>query len=367
MKLSILGAGALALMTTAAVAQNPIYGSWPPASDYLNTDALPEAFEQIEKEVGTKWELISGGQLADGRGTLSAVADGLMQAGLQIPVYNPDAMPSLTLLYSIVVPGDNTVAVAAAAAETVFLNCPSCIEESKDNNVVPFGGFASASYRLMCTSAISSMADLNGKRVRATGGFAEMATMSGATPTSTTLTDTVGLLQKGGLDCLMATREWLQTYGYGEYAKFVTDLPLGNSAPALGFLLNRDVFTEMSEEEQNAAMRASARITARHTISNYVLRDEESFQNQVAENGVELVAPADDLRALVEGFAATDRERLIKAGEQLGVADPATLIDNYFAAIEKWKPIAAEIGNDVDAFSERLWTEVFSKVDASSL
>lgn len=367
MKKTILAFGAAALMTTAAVAQSPIYGSWPPASDYLNTDALPEAFAQIEKETGIKWELISGGQLADGRGTLSAVTDDLMQAGLQIPVYNPDAMPSLTLLYSIVVPGDNTAAVAAAAAETLFLNCPTCVDEARENNVVSFGGFASSSYRLMCTSPVSSMADLKGKRVRATGGFAEIASMAGATPTSTTLTDAVGLLQKGGLDCLMATREWLQTYGYGEYAKHVTDLPLGNSAPALGFLVNRDYFMGLSADEQKSMMRASARVTARHTIGNYVLRDEESFANQVKVNGVQLVAPAEDLSALVNGFAETDRARLISAGERLGVADPAKLIDTYFAAVEKWKPIAAEIGNDVDKFSERLWDEVFSKVDPSTL
>lgn len=369
MKLAIFGAGALALMTATAAAQSPIYGSWPPASDYLNTDALPDAFKQIEEETGGSltWELIAGGQLADGRGTLAAVQDDLMQAGLQIPVYNPEAMPSFTMLYSIVVPGDNTVAVAAAAAETVFLHCPSCLEDARKNNVVAFGGFASASYRLMCTSPVASIAAMSGKRIRATGGFAEIASLAGATPTSTTLTDAVGLLQKGGLECLMATREWLQTYGYGEYAKYVTDLPLGNSAPAIGFLMNRDRFMSMSKDEQKAMMRASARVTAKHTIGNYVVRDEQSFQNQVKENGVELVEPADDLKSLVEGFAKADRERLIKTGKQLGVDDPATLIDTYLAAVEKWKPIAAEAGNDVDALTQRLWDEVFSKVDPSSL
>lgn len=369
MKRSILGAGALALLATAAAAQDPIYGSWPPASDYLNTDALPEAFRQIEAETGgsLKWELIAGGQLADGRGTLAAVSDGLMQGGLQIPVYNPEAMPAFTLLYSIVVPGDNTVAVAAAAAETVFLNCPSCLEDARKNNVVPFGGFASASYRLMCTTPVASTADMNGKRVRATGGFAELALLAGATPTSTTLTDAVGLLQKGGLDCLMATREWLQTYGYGEYAKHVTDLPLGNSAPAIGFLVNRDMFMDLSETEQKAMLRASARVTAKHTIGNYVLRDEESFQRQVKDNGVQLVAPADDLTSLVEGFGKADRDRLIKAGEKLGVENPEALIDTFLAAVEKWKPIAAEVGTDVDAMTQRLWDEVFSKVDPAAL
>lgn len=360
---------ALALIASGAMAQSPIYGSWPPASDYLNSDTLPEAFAMIDEATGgaMKWELIAGGQLADGRGTLAAVTDGLMQGGLQIPVYTPEAMASFTLLYSIVVPGDDPMAAAAAATETVFLNCPSCLEESRKNNVLPFGGFASASYRLMCTEPVSSLADMAGRRIRATGGYGEMAALGGGTPMSVTLTEAVGLLQRGGLDCLMATREWLQTYGYGEYARYVTDLPLGNSAPAIGFLMNRDLFTGLSAEEQSAVLRASAFVTAKHTIGNYVLRDQESFENQQKVNGVQLVEPADDLRAMVEGFSAADRPRLIAAGTQLGVANPEALIDAYLESVGRWQAVSAELGNDIDAWTERLWTDVYSRIDPAGL
>ncbi|WP_168192161.1 TRAP transporter substrate-binding protein DctP [Pararhodobacter marinus] len=360
---------ALAVLATGALAQSPIYGSWPPASDYLNTDTLPEAFEMISEATdgALQWELIAGGQLADGRGTLAAVTDDLMQGGLQIPVYTPQAMPSLTLLYSIVVPGDDPMAAAAAAAETVFLNCPSCLAEARDNNTLLLGGFASASYRLMCTSPVRTISDMEGLRIRATGGYSELAAMGGATPMSTTLTEAVGLLQRGGLDCLMATREWLQTYGYGEYAKYVTDLPLGNSAPAIGLLMNRALFTGLSEDEQQAMLHASAFITAKHTIGNYVLRDQESFENQQEVNGVELVEPDAELVAMVEGFSEADRARLIEVGTQLGVEDPEALIETYLAAVERWQGVSAELGTDIDAWTQRLWDDVFSQVDVSSL
>lgn len=368
-KTLILGAALGATLGGAAVAQDFIYGSWPPASDYLNTDTLPGAFDIISEETGGEvtWELIAGGQLADPRGTLAQVGDDLMQSGLAIPVYTPGAMPTLTLLYSIVVPGNDPVATAGAAAETVFLNCPECLADAKDNNVLPLGGFASASYRLMCTSPVASVADMEGKRIRATGGYGEMTAMGGGIPTSTTLPESVGLLQKGGLDCLMASREWLKTFGYGEYAKHVTDLPLGTTAPALGFVMNYDAFADLSTEAKSAHLRASAYVTAKHTIGNYVVKDEETFQAQVAENGVAYVEPEADLVALVEGFAEADRDRLIENAEQLGVSDPATLIDTYFAAVEKWQGISQEIGPDVDAFAEKLWDEVYSKLDPDAL
>lgn len=360
---------ALLALATPLAAQDYIYGSWPPSSDYLNETTLPEAFELISEATDgdVSWELIAGGQLADGRGTLTAVSDNLMQAGLAIPVYTPEAMPSFTLLYSVVVPGDDPVAVAGAAAETVFRNCPSCLEEARDEGVLPLGGFASASYRLMCTSPVATLADLAGKRVRSTGGYGEIATIAGATPTSVTLTEAVGLLQRGGLDCLMAAREWLQTYGYGEYARYVTDLPLGNSAPAIGLLMNRDAFMDLTPEQQQAHLRASAYITAKHTIGNYVLRDQESFEAQQEVNDVELVAAGEDLTALVEGFAEQDRERLVAAGQTLGVEDPAAILDAYAANVEKWRALSAEIGTDVDAFTDALMREVFEGLDPASL
>lgn len=369
MKHVLILAAALAGLSTTAMAADPVYGSWPPASDYLNTDTLPEAFAHIAKETkdAVKWDLIAGGQLADGRGTLAAVGDSLMQAGLQIPVYNPEAMPSLTLLYSVVVPGDDAVATAGAAVETIFNDCPSCLAEAKKNNVLPFGGFASASYRLMCTSPVSSLADMKGKRVRATGGYGEMALKASATPMSVTLTEAVTLLQRGGLDCLMAAREWLQTYGYGEYAKQVTDLPLGNTAPAVGFLMNRELFEGFTPEEKDAHLRASAYVTAKHTIGNYVLRDQSSFEKQQKDMGVQLVKPADDFVSMVNSFAGSDRARLIENGKKLGVADPAALIDAYFKNVEKWRGYSKEIGTNVDAFSQKLWDEVYAKLDKSKL
>src|SRR5688572_5393687 len=41
---------AMLISTCGASAQELVYGSWVPASDYLNSNALPLAFKQIEEE-----------------------------------------------------------------------------------------------------------------------------------------------------------------------------------------------------------------------------------------------------------------------------------------------------------------------------
>ena len=70
------------------------------------------------------------------------------------------------------------------------------------------------------------MADLKGKRVRATGGNAEMLKQAGMIPVGATLVEAVGLLQRGGLDCQHGIVDWVRTFGYGDVAKYIMDYPL---------------------------------------------------------------------------------------------------------------------------------------------
>lgn len=358
-----------AIISTQAAADEPVFASWPPASDFYNTDALPATIERINEGTDGKiqWNLIAGGQLATPRGSLSQLGDDLFQGGLVIPPYNPKAMPSLTLMYSVVMPGNDPVAHVGAAAETIFQHCPQCLEETRDNNIVPLGLFATSAYRLMCASPVSSVSELAGKRVRATGGYGEMVAKAGGTPMSVTLTETVGLLQKGGLDCIMAAREWLKTFGYGEFVKKVTDVPLGTTGPGFGFAINRDTFTAFSPSEQKAHLRATSYFTAKHVIENFVLKDEATFQQQVKDQGVSYVEPSDDLKQLVAAFPEDYRPTLVERGNSLGVADPEALLETYYTSFEKWRDLSAKVGTDVDAFADVLWEEVFSKIDPSTL
>ena len=109
-----------------------VFGSWTPAQEYQNRVAMPEVFRNIEKDTNgaIKWKLIAGGQIADGKTTFTAVKDGLMQAGLGIVTYVPNAIPSLYAIYSTIIFGESDpVAASLAALETIYLNCPSCLEE----------------------------------------------------------------------------------------------------------------------------------------------------------------------------------------------------------------------------------------------
>ena len=352
-----------------AEAQELVYGSWVPASDFLNSGALPVAFKQIEQETkgAVRWKVIPGGQIADGKTTFSAVRDGLMQAGLGIPTYVPNLLPSNAMLYSTVIPGDDVVAATGAGSEAVLLHCPSCLEEYKKLGAIPLSPYSGAASVFMCTRPVKSVEDLKGKRVRAVGAAVELVKLAGGTPVSATLTEAVSLLQRGGIDCAYGVPEWLKTYSFGDFAKYVVDYPLGVLSPVIAFMISRDAFHKLTPEQKVVHLRAAARLTAVHSIGNFVVRNEESYRDAIATKGVQKVAVGKDFDELMARYKAGERERNTKVAKGFGVKDPEAILDAYAKATEKWQKLSKDIGRDPDKFTEALWREVYSKLDPAKL
>jgi TRAP-type transport system periplasmic protein len=359
------------LAGTPASAQELIFGSWTVPKEYQNVHVMPPIFQNIEKETNgaIKWKLIAGGQIADGKGTFAAVKDGLMQGGLGIVTYTPATIPSVFAIYSTVILGHNDVVAASAAAlEVIYQRCPSCLDEFRKNNSVPLGGWTSSAYLLACTTPVKSPADLKGKRVRATAGNAELMRAAGGTPVNVTLVEAVGLLQRGGLDCQHGVADWLKTFGYSDFAKYVADQPLGITGPAIGWVLNRDAWNKFTPEQKKIHVKYAAWMSAKQAIGNFLISNEEALEFVVKEKGVTVLkSDPKEWDAVIAEFRKSDRERNIATAKQLGVADPATIIEDYERTIEKWRGKSKEVGRDVDKFAELLNSEIFSKIDLDKL
>ena len=360
-----------ALAGNPASAEELVYGSWTVPKEYQNVHVLPEVFKNIEKETNgaVKWKLIPGGQIADGKGTFAAVKDGLMQGGLGIVTYTPATIPSVFAIYSTVILGHNDVVAASAAAlEVIYLRCPSCLDEFRKNNSVPLGGWTSSAYLLACTTPVKSPADLKGKRVRATAGNAELMRAAGGTPVNVTLVEAVGLLQRGGIDCQHGVADWLKTFGYSDFAKYVADQPLGITGPAIGWVLNRDAWNKFTPEQKKIHVKYAAWMSAKQAIGNFLISNEEALQFVIKEKGVTVLkSDPKEWDVVFAEFRKSDRDRNIASAKKLGVADPGAIIDDYERTIEKWRGKSKEIGRDIDKFVAALNSEIFSKIDLSKL
>ncbi|HEY7551319.1 MAG TPA: TRAP transporter substrate-binding protein DctP [Hyphomicrobiaceae bacterium] len=360
-----------ALAGTPASAQELVYGNWTPPREYQNVHVMPEIFKNIEKETNgaIKWKLIAGGAIADGKGTFAAVKDGLMQAGLGIVTYAPNTIPSLYAIYSTVVLGHNdTVAATGAALEVLYLRCPTCLAEFRKNNSVPLGGWTSSAYLLACTTPIKSPAELKGKRVRATAGNAELMRAAGGVPVSATLAEAVSLLQRGGLDCQHGIADWLRTFGYADFAKYVLDQPLGLTGPAIGFVLNRDTWNKFTPEQKKIHLKYAAWMSAKEAIGNFLIANEETLHALIKDKGVTMLkSDPKEWEPIFKEFGKSQREHNIATAKGFGVADPGAIIDDYERTIEKWRGRSQEIGRDIDKFTDVLNREVFSKIDLDKL
>lgn len=362
--------GALLVAGHPVSAAELVYGSWPPAGEYLNRVALPKVFENIVKDTNgaITWKLVPGGQLADPKGTFQAVQDGLMAAGLGISVYVPNLVPSLNTIYSTAVFNDDVVAASGAALETLTLNCPSCIEEFKKINIVPLSGWTSSSYHLACREPIRSLADLKGKRVRATGGNHDLMNLAGAVPIAATLVEAVGLLQRGGMDCQFGVYTWLKTFGYADVAKYITDYPLGLTGPAIGLMLNRDVWNKMTPEQKKVHLKHSAYLSAALALGQFVIENEAILKELQQTKGVSVVkADAKEFAGVVAKYEQVQREKNIENGRKFGVPNAAAIIDAYASARKKWEGLSKGIGRDIDKFAATIQREIYDKVDPNKL
>jgi TRAP-type C4-dicarboxylate transport system substrate-binding protein len=368
-------AGALFAAQAASAQTELVYGSWPPAGEYLNRVALPKAFAAIEKETKgqVKWKLVPGGQLAGPKETFQAVQDGVMTSGLGISTYVPNLVPSLNTIYSTAVFGKDdaagVVAASGAAVEVLTLNCPSCLEEFKKLNIVPLSGWTSSGYYLTCREPVRSMADLKGKRVRATGGNNELMNMAGAVPISATLVEAVGLLQRGGMDCQLGVHGWVKVFGYGDVAKHITDFNFGLTGPAIGLMMNRDAWGKLTAEQKTIHLKQAAYISASLALGQFVLENKAILQELIEKKGIQFQKPTDEkgFTELTQKFDKVQRERNVENAKKFGVKDPAAIIAAYDKAREKWGKLANDIGTDVDKFADAIWREVYSKVDPAKL
>ncbi|HEX6000026.1 MAG TPA: TRAP transporter substrate-binding protein DctP [Hyphomicrobiaceae bacterium] len=367
---ALLG-GVLAGSPSAASAEELVYGAWMSPREYQNVHVMPEMFKNIEKATNgaIKWKLIPGGAIADGKGTFAAVKDGLMQGGMGIVTYSPNTIPSVYAIYSTVILGhSDVVAATGAALEVMYLRCPSCLQEFKRNNAVPLGGWDSAAYVLACTSPVKSPADLKGKRVRATAGNGELMRAAGGVPVNVTLVDAVGLLQRGGLDCQHGVADWLKTFGYADFTKYVADQPLGITGPAIGFVMNRGTWNKLTPEQKAVHIKQAAWMSAKMAIGNFMIANDETLATLVKEKGVTVLkTDPKDWAGVIAEFQKSDRARNVAKAKSFGVADPGTIIDDYQKTIEAWRGRSKEIGRDIDKFAAVLMRDVFSKIDLTKL
>ena len=354
----------VAAVTGPAGARELTYGSWTPPRDAFNTKTLPAVFEQIKQDTkgSITFKLIAGGALLDARGTVPGVKDGVADAGLGIAPYVPNLQPATNMIFSTHVWGDDVVAATGAAVETAILHCQECLDEHKALNALPLGGFTASAYMPMCRDNVKSLADLKGKKVRASGGGVALMEALGAIPVAMDPGSATTALQRGTIECVHGDPQWLEGFGYMDMVKSVFLHPMGIGGPAMALYLNRNAWSSLTPDEKKAMVRGAALASAMQAINTFILEGERVL-NVAKSRGIALNPGGKDVDEAIAAFAPKQRATNIANAKKFGVKHAEEIMDAYLKAQERWKGLSKDIGRDVNKFRDVLMREVYDKFD----
>mgnify|MGYP000409833987 CR=1 FL=1 len=369
-RLSALAAGLLATVAAVAPANADkfVYSSWFGANHTANTMALEPYFEMLAEKTDGKveWDLVPGAQLSSGPGTPEAVSNGLIDAGIAIAPYQPKLLPATNTIFSNSLLGDDTLAAAAAMNEAVLFGCPQCKEEYHELNAVGFGGYATTPYVFMCRSDVQTVDDLEGLKVRASGGGVSITEIAGATPVSMSPAEATTALERGTLDCVLGAVSWLRSYGYMDVVESVVDSPMGTGGPPLLMFVNRDIWQGMTPEMGAAHIELAPDLIAGASFDAQVNNDAKIVEDAKAE-GVSFTPDNEGFANIMVQHDEAQYDRVIQQAKDAGVENPEEILDFYKSSYERWQELLDEQGHDRDTFRRLLWEEIYSKVDPENL
>jgi TRAP-type C4-dicarboxylate transport system substrate-binding protein len=356
------GIAASLLVGGSAVAKEWKINSWQPPRS-IEGRMLEDLAKDLAKATNGSLtaKVFAGGQLFGAGAALSGIRDGAVDAGWIVPTLHAPELKHTIVIQNLLPYTHHPYAAAAAAVETIMVNCPECKDDWTKQNTVYTGGHGATSWNVMCTGQVTTLDDLKGKKIRVTGQSAtRLVRALGMVAVNMTPPEMAPALQGGQIDCVVGYKAWLVDYGMLDSVKTVIDFPLGTYA-GLGLLVtNKKSFDAMSAAERKALFDLMPKYIARG-VTNYFEQD-KSAEDAAKAKGVKFIKAPADFVAAVEKYRASDLPNIANDLKSLGVADPDKLIKNHLAVLEKWVKLVEGTKGDMKAYEALIQKEIYAKV-----
>jgi TRAP-type C4-dicarboxylate transport system substrate-binding protein len=361
----MVGAAALALGATqmAAADTKLVYTSWFPGQSTLHTKVLTPFFERVaaDSNGSISYELFTDGTVAGGRATLQAIRDGIADMGLIANLYYPAELRYSAFLSEGSTLVRDALVGAGAYNEKMLLNCPSCVSDFEEQNIVPIAFHATPPYVLMCNRPVTTAADMKGLRVRSVGAWAVWVDAAGGTSVNMTTQESYEALERGQIDCTIGNAAWLIQSSLFDVVSHVNTMKLGTYAGGVPLNMNRDTWADL-DDAQREIIRRNAAGAIMDIALEFGKEDDEALA-MAGDRKVTLIEPSEDLVALFARQGEAEVGRLLSLAAQRQVSEPDALLTKYRELLAKWEKIVDETGPDRDALAARLYDEVLAKLD----
>lgn len=354
--------------TGIAAAKEYIYGSGVSARHAIHPSAIEPYFAAVKKDTfdAVEWRLVANAQIVSERSALEGVRDRLVDAALVIPVFHRKELSAHNLLFDMQVFGTDTVAVTGALIETLMRECPQCLEQYRNQNALFLGAYSITQFRMFCRRPINSLAEVAGKKVRATGGSIRWVTAMGGVPISLPPTDAVPAFQSGSLDCVLASYSWLNSFGYMDLTSWIVDFPMGNPRGIAFMAINRDTWRSFTSAQRKVMVDHMPLAVARSTIVGHIEDDEKALK-QARERGITIFKGGEDFARRMTAYRDEERKSIATSMKDLGVREPEALMNKFLDLYGVWEKLSAEMKDDVGKFAAALSERVYSKLAPDNL
>ncbi len=368
LKTAIVALAAAVFITTApppAHAQSKplVYSNYLPPTHATNRYAFEPLFNVVEKETkgSLKIELHPGGVLVGGKGTASAIRDGLVDGGFIVSLYHQNEIPLNTLLSDLALLAEDPLVTMGAVNETVLLDCQECLQEYQKYKTVYMGAYSTTPYVMMCKKPVSSLADLKGLKMRAAGTvYGRLAAELGGVPVNIPNAESYEALERGQLDCVIGALSWMQTLSLWDVAKNAIDLPMGAYFGGAFLAFNERSWKGIKESDRKVfAHHVPAALAA---LAVGYVKDDEDVKSQSRLKGVEIRPAGESLKKMLEEYRKSEIQSAVEAAKKRGVKNPEPLARAFVEKLKKWEAIVAETGTDQAKFEQALRREIYDKV-----
>jgi len=158
--------------------------------------------------------LLKAAEMYDG------VVAGTADLGIWVPAYTRGRFPVLSGFEIVGIYFGSCQATTAVAIEGIKKFQPKELSDTKLMYIYSVGPGS-----LYSKKKVTSLADLKGMRIRATGPTATSIKALGAIPVAMPMTDVYEALSKGVVDANLAPPEVLKTFKHAELTKYITVFP----------------------------------------------------------------------------------------------------------------------------------------------
>ncbi len=367
----LAGVSALALSGAASAQSLSFAGGWPPNSaPNAKLESYAAAVEEYtDGEVSMRVFPLSLLSFAEGN---AGVRDGIADATANLVAYFPAEYPNLNMLaeFSELVELEayaseiSSTAFAGAITEYVMLNCPQCQDEVAAQNQIYMGSASTTSYVLQCMVPLNTVADLEGKRIRAAGAYwARWAESVGAVPVSMSINETLEGLNQGVVDCTASNTADFVNFGFIDVVKHVY-VGLPGAQFNVPITMNLDSWNSLSDDNKADLMRANAKLIA--DITWIYIEEARAGKERAPGLNIEYVTASDELVAANRAFIAQDKDAIAEIyKERFGIETGAASGAKIEELLAKWTDLTKDV-DSAEALTALYEAEIYSKIDVAS-